>query len=104
MKYLYIFLAFTIIGCYSSNHGFIPDEQITDMYSSYVEEWKKQCVVAFDKAEKEVLQPNVIPTPDDGTNPDPAKCICKGTGVIVQGDGHRTPCPFHGHTHNKVNK
>lgn len=104
MKYFYIFLVFTIIGCYSSKHGFVPDEQIVDMYSSYVEEWKAQCSTAFDKAEKEVLKQNVVPAPEDGTNPDPAKCICKGTGVIVQGDGHRSACPYHGHTHNKANK
>jgi hypothetical protein len=104
MKYFYIFLVFVTIGCYNSKYNLIPDEQITDMYSSYVEEWKNQCSIAFDKAEKEVLEKNVVPVPDDGTNPDPSKCICKGTGVIVQGDGHRTACPFHGHTHNRVKK
>ena len=36
--------------------------------------------------------------PDDvlGPDPDPAKCICKGTGIITHGDGHQTPCPYHG--------
>ena len=32
-----------------------------------------------------------------GPDPDPAKCICKGTGIITHGDGHQTPCPYHGH-------
>ena len=30
-----------------------------------------------------------------GPDPDPKKCICKGSGIIVQGDGHKTPCPYH---------
>ena len=36
--------------------------------------------------------------PDDeplGPDPDPEKCICKGTGKIVQGDGHVSDCPYH---------
>ena len=37
------------------------------------------------------------PTPDIvGPHEDPDKCICKGSGVIVQGDGHKTVCPYHG--------
>ena len=39
------------------------------------------------------------PPPLDDTpepDPDPAKYPCKGTGVITHGDGHKTPCPFHG--------
>ena len=31
-------------------------------------------------------------------DPDPEKCICKGTGKIVQGDGHVSPCPYHAKT------
>lgn len=49
---------------------------------------------AFDKAEKELL--NVEPDTVPGPHPDPAKCICKGTGIIKQGDGHTTKCPYHG--------
>jgi thiol-disulfide isomerase/thioredoxin len=48
---------------------------------------------AFDKAEKAILEPGEI---DDGTDPDASKCICKGTGVIRQGDGHTTSCKYHG--------
>ena len=52
---------------------------------------------AFDKAEKKILdsKPDV---PDDTPlvpDPDPEKCVCKGTGKIVHGDGHVTPCPYH---------
>lgn len=52
--------------------------------------------VAIDQAEKKILGSN--PKPDDGPSgpdPDPEKCICRGTGEIVQGDGHVTKCPFH---------
>ena len=53
---------------------------------------------AFDKAEQSIL--GVDPSPDPVTpavpDPDPAKCVCKGTGEIVQGDGHITQCPYHG--------
>ncbi len=51
---------------------------------------------AFDLAEEKIL--NIKPDPDDtpsGPDPDPEKCICGGTGVIVQGDGHKTDCPYH---------
>jgi hypothetical protein len=67
------------------------------MYSSYVEEWKSNISQSFNDAEKEVFT-KPSPTPDDllKPHPDPSKCICKGTGVIVHGDGHRTPCEYHG--------
>jgi hypothetical protein len=96
MKYLYIFLIFTVLGCCGPQFCFVKDEDITNMYSSYVEEWKRDCSSSFNKAEKEVFQKAPEPKPDDGTNPDASKCICKGTGIIVQGDGHKTSCPYHG--------
>ena len=52
---------------------------------------------AFDLAEDKIL--NNKPNPDDapkGIDPDPDKCICGGTGIIIQGDGHETKCPYHG--------
>ena len=53
---------------------------------------------AFDQAESSVF--GVDPTPDPDAplrpDPDPEKCICKGTGNIIQGDGHVTKCPYHG--------
>jgi hypothetical protein len=70
-------------------------EDITNMYEDYIEGWKKEISSSFDKAEKEIFKDNV--TPDVvGPHPDPKKCICGGSGVIVQGDGHKTPCPYHG--------
>jgi predicted metal-binding protein len=37
-----------------------------------------------------------------GPDEDPAKCVCKGTGVIIHGDGHKTPCPFHSKSTSKT--
>ena len=61
---------------------------------------------SFIKAEAAVFK-SVPVDPDDtpiGPNPDPDKCICKGTGKIVQGDGHVSDCPYHkkGSTQSKT--
>lgn len=51
---------------------------------------------AFSESEASVLK--VVPDEDEdvlGPDPDPEKCICKGTGKIVQGDGHVSDCPYH---------
>jgi len=96
MKYLWIVFSLVVLGCCSPNFCFVENEDITNMYSSYVEEWKKQSTDSFIKAEKEVFQKKPEPLPDDGTNPDASKCVCRGTGIIVQGDGHKTPCRYHG--------
>jgi hypothetical protein len=71
------------------------DDNILSMYSSLVKQWKEDIANAFDMAEKEVY--NVVPSPNNEPvpDPDPKKCACKGTGKIVQGDGHVTPCPYH---------
>jgi hypothetical protein len=55
---------------------------------------------AFKKAETSVLGVEPSPEPDAPLrpDPDPEKCICKGTGKIVQGDGHVSECPYHGST------
>lgn len=95
MKYL-LLLCITLCGCNNIQFGEINPKDITDIYSSYVEGWKKECTVSFDTAEKEIFKEDNIPVVIDETNPDPAKCICKGTGIIVQGDGHKTVCPYHG--------
>ena len=52
---------------------------------------------SFVEAETKIL--GSTPIPDDTPlipHPDPEKCVCKGTGKIIQGDGHITPCPYHG--------
>lgn len=98
MKYIYISLVCLLTGCYNSQFCFVKNEDITNMYSSYVEEWQNKAKSSFEIAEKAIFTPKPAPKPDDiiGPNPDPIKCICKGTGVIVHGDGHRTSCEYHG--------
>lgn len=89
-----VFLSLLLMGCEPLCS--LNNTDIANMYSSYIEEWKSDISRSFDEAEKEVFKP--IPKPDDlaKPHPDPAKCICKGTGVIVHGDGHRTSCEYHG--------
>lgn len=75
-------------------------QDITDMYAGYVEQWKKEVKNAFDEAGVKVY--NITPIPDIvGPHEDPDKCICKGTGVITHGDGHKTSCPYHGSKFNQ---
>lgn len=52
--------------------------------------------IAFKSAEDKILnvKPDEILKPD----PDPVKCVCKGTGIIRHGDGHTTKCPYHGNS------
>lgn len=49
----------------------------------------------FDEAELKFL-PKVEKEDILGPDKDPAKCVCKGTGKIIHGDGHITDCPYHG--------
>ena len=71
------------------------DEQV----NATVVEFHPKIIAAFEAAEKKYLDNDPTPpTPDDDLkpHPDPAKCPCKGTGRITHGDGHSTPCPYHG--------
>ncbi len=78
------------------NNGFgLQTKDITEMYVDYIEQWKTECASSFDKAEKEIYKTS----PEDEIvrpHEDPNKCPCKGSGIIIQGDGHKTVCPFHG--------
>lgn len=81
------------------NHSFgcqgCSTDDIANMYKGYIDEWKTSIAKSFDSAETKVF--NKSPNPDIvGPDPDPKKCVCKGSGIIVQGDGHKTPCPYHG--------
>lgn len=94
MRYLVGLFLLAITGCAAVNCCYLPTADITDMYAQYIDEWKSQAKVAFEEAEAKVFV--VVPKPDVvGPDEDPAKCVCKGTGVIIHGDGHKTPCPFH---------
>lgn len=101
-KNLLIIASLFIAGCAYQPFCHFNGEDVTNMYSSYVEEWQKEVKVSFDSAEKEVFI--VAPKPDDivGPHQDPKKCICKGTGIIVQGDGHESLCPFHSGQKQKI--
>ena len=68
-----------------------------DLTNTDVESIMTTAEQSFIKAEAVVFKGGPV-DPDDtpiGPNPDPDKCICKGTGKIVQGDGHVTDCPYH---------
>lgn len=106
MKYrdicLFTLLTLSLLfSCYNTYHDqqcySIETHEITDMYKNYVEDWKLQSKKAFDEAEAKIFitpKPPVVVIPME--DPDPAKCICKGTGIITHGDGHKTPCQYHG--------
>jgi hypothetical protein len=69
----------------------LPDEEIQAIIIETTE--------GFIEAEKQVFK-TPDNTPDDNLvpDPDPKKCPCQGTGKITNGDGHVTPCPYHGAT------
>jgi hypothetical protein len=87
MKYM-LLLSIVLIGCNVKNIEIEKD--LSDRI--------KAANNAFQIAESEVFKDDVNPVdPDENLKPDPDadKCACKGTGKIVHGDGHSTPCPFH---------
>lgn len=80
-----VFLLFGASGCGQSILGNVDD--IVD-----TTDWSPTISVSLAMATLDSVTPDTAPEP----NPDPAKCPCKGTGVITHGDGHKTPCPYHG--------
>ena len=100
MKKVLLILSIMLAGCCATNSCYLPTAEITEMYAQYIDEWKSQARIAFEEAEKEIFK--VAPKPDVivGPNEDPAKCPCRGSGVIIHGDGHKTPCPFHSKSSN----
>lgn len=79
---------------YFTNSPKNENEGLTNSYADVIMERVEK---AFDEAELEIL--DTKPNPDDkpvGPDPDPKKCICQGTGKIIQGDGHVSKCPYHG--------
>lgn len=51
---------------------------------------------SFDNLSNEGYIAYVINSSESENNNEPVnkECECKGTGVIIHGDGHRTPCPY----------
>ncbi len=86
MRYLLLFSIF-LAGCNVKNVEIEKD----------LSEKIKAANNAFHIAESEVFKDDVIPVAPEDLKPDPDadKCACKGTGKIVHGDGHSTPCPYH---------
>lgn len=69
---------------------------VLDMHGASVEQMQIVISDAFDKSEIAILEKDPDIVVPDGPNPDVTKCPCKGTGFITHGDGHKTPCPYHG--------
>lgn len=101
-RFICLLLFLSLIGCQSRNCGYLPTADITEMYAQYIDEWKSQAKLAFEEAEAKIFVVNPKPDVVVGPDEDPAKCACKGTGVIIHGDGHKTPCPFHSKTTSKM--
>jgi hypothetical protein len=90
-KMLIVFLLLSSSTAYA-----LPEINMAQVYTSLVDQWREEIKNAFEQAEKLIY--NVVPNPDEDLlipDEDPAKCPCKGTGTIKQGDGHETECPFH---------
>ena len=51
-----------------------------------VEKTKTEINLSIDRAEQDLLKKEI-------DNNEPVACECTGTGFIVHGDGHKTPCP-----------
>lgn len=73
-------------------YGCNLDEKVSDVNSN-VQNFYPVVIAAFNEADK--LMEVEIDEEDDGQHPDADKCVCKGTGRIVQGDGHVTDCRYH---------
>jgi hypothetical protein len=83
--------------------GFIYVTNIEEFRGFGLQDEEIQAIIigtteGFIQAEKDVfdVEPDVIPDDNLVPNPDPKKCPCQGTGKIENGDGHVTPCPYHG--------
>lgn len=88
-KFLYIIMLFSFfLGC-----GKIVDKEVILDTNNNVKNFHPVVIAAFNNADK--LMDVEIDEENDGQNPDADKCICKGTGRIVQGDGHVTDCRYH---------
>jgi thioredoxin 1 len=62
-------------------------------YNTNVKNFQPIVVEAFNEADK--IMEEKEEEISDGQHPDADKCICKGTGRIVHGDGHSTDCKYH---------
>jgi hypothetical protein len=96
MRNLVVFgalLCVSIAGCTKQEP---VSTDVLDMHGASVEQMQIVISEAFDLSEIAILKKNPDIIVPDGPNPDVSKCVCKGTGIITHGDGHTTPCPYHG--------
>ena len=74
---------------------FAPKQETAKVNLVY-EEYRPLIITAFDKAEQKYL----IVKPDEdvveGIDPDPKKCICKGTGLLPTDGAVKLYCKYHG--------
>jgi len=84
MRNILILFVALFVGCV---------KETTLDYNTTVRDFQPIVTKAFDEADK--LMETEKDEINDGQDPDPVKCICKGTGRIVQGDGHVTDCRYH---------
>jgi hypothetical protein len=68
-------------------NGKILNANVETLYPKIKEKFDEAEAKFLPKVEKEIIV---------DIDKDPAKCVCKGTGKIIQGDGHVTICPYHG--------
>lgn len=86
-------LAVVLLSIFRNSENNLSFEMTNDEVTTIINQTNE----AFDLAEEKIF--DTKPNPDDtpkGIDPDPEKCICGGTGIIIQGDGHETKCPYHG--------
>lgn len=79
-------------------YQFLPQVNLQQYFAftntaSIVEQMSPVIDNAFDQAEEKYIKKEIEVV--DGLDPDPDKCICKGTGIVVNGDGHISPCEYH---------
>jgi len=78
-KIIFVIIAITVVFGLFKKMGSGPTLET-------IEKTKTEVNVSIDQSEKEILKKGL----DDNQ---PVVCECNGTGFIVHGDGHKTPCP-----------
>lgn len=91
MKKLAIIILILFCGC---SDNYLRDKDGKVLNRTYEETYPK-VVSSFDVAETEFMKKESVSVAEK-MDPDAKKCVCKGSGKIVQGDGHVTDCIYHG--------
>jgi thiol-disulfide isomerase/thioredoxin len=91
MKNLAIIILVLLCGC---SDDYLRDKDGNILNKTYEDVYPK-VVTSFDSAEKEFVKKEATEVTGK-MDPDAKKCVCKGNGKIVHGDGHVTDCIYHG--------